>query len=218
MNRLGLLLCVLLSVAARDSAAQEAKPQYSASDIVNSFAAPAAPGTDVCAAQGMIVGDDGVCEPAKDARGFSLPTRANSRPSSSPAGAMAPGPAPRQMASIGRPLAVAAHRDLLITFKVGSSELTTQAKLNAQVFAQALNTPALSAMNFEIDGHTDASGAADKNRALSQQRAEAVKAFLISQGVAASRLEAKGFGADQLAAPSQPFSPENRRVEARRTP
>ena len=49
-------------------------------------------------------------------------------------------------------------------------------------------------IKFEINGHTDNTGTAQHNLALSQQRAEAVKAQLIGMGVEASRLTAKGFG------------------------
>jgi outer membrane protein OmpA-like peptidoglycan-associated protein len=49
-------------------------------------------------------------------------------------------------------------------------------------------------IKFEIDGHTDNTGTAQRNLSLSQQRAEAVKAQLVSMGVEASRLSAKGFG------------------------
>jgi len=45
-----------------------------------------------------------------------------------------------------------------------------------------------------IEGHTDNTGAADVNTKLSQGRAEAVRAYLVKKGVAADRLEAKGFG------------------------
>jgi outer membrane protein OmpA-like peptidoglycan-associated protein len=48
-----------------------------------------------------------------------------------------------------------------------------------------------------IEGHTDNSGNADQNRVLSQQRAEAVRDYLTKKGVAAERLEAKGYGADR---------------------
>jgi len=47
---------------------------------------------------------------------------------------------------------------------------------------------------YEIDGHTDNSGDAKHNLELSQQRADAVKAQLVSMGIDASRLTTKGFG------------------------
>ncbi len=50
-----------------------------------------------------------------------------------------------------------------------------------------------------VEGHTDDKGSADKNRVLSQERAEAVKAYLVKKGVDAARLEPKGFGPDRPA-------------------
>ena len=49
-------------------------------------------------------------------------------------------------------------------------------------------------VKFEVDGHTDNTGAAAHNLQLSQQRADAVKTQLVSMGVDASRLTTKGFG------------------------
>jgi OOP family OmpA-OmpF porin len=49
-------------------------------------------------------------------------------------------------------------------------------------------------IKFEIDGHTDNSGAAAHNLTLSQQRADAVKTQLVTMGIDASRLSAKGLG------------------------
>jgi outer membrane protein OmpA-like peptidoglycan-associated protein len=49
-------------------------------------------------------------------------------------------------------------------------------------------------IKFEIDGHTDNSGTAAHNLALSQQRANAVKDQLLKMGIDASRLTAKGLG------------------------
>jgi outer membrane protein OmpA-like peptidoglycan-associated protein len=66
-----------------------------------------------------------------------------------------------------------------------------------------------------IEGHTDASGPADLNRMLSKARAEAVRAYLVSKGVAADRLEAKGFGPDRPVADNatKEGREKNRRVE-----
>jgi OOP family OmpA-OmpF porin len=48
-----------------------------------------------------------------------------------------------------------------------------------------------------VEGHTDNAGSADANRVLSQQRADAVRSYLIQKGVVSSRLEAKGYGPDR---------------------
>lgn len=49
-------------------------------------------------------------------------------------------------------------------------------------------------VKFEIGGHTDSDGDDKYNMGLSQQRAEAVKAQLVSMGIDASRLTTKGYG------------------------
>lgn len=52
-------------------------------------------------------------------------------------------------------------------------------------------------VNAVIEGHTDTDGPAEPNQRLSERRAEAVRTFLISQGVDGSRLTAEGFGETQ---------------------
>lgn len=50
------------------------------------------------------------------------------------------------------------------------------------------------ALTIEVDGHTDNIGTNDYNQKLSEKRAGAVKAYLITKGIDASRMDAKGFG------------------------
>ena len=47
---------------------------------------------------------------------------------------------------------------------------------------------------FSLEGHTDSDGADAMNQKLSEDRAAAVKDYLIEQGIDASRLSSKGFG------------------------
>jgi outer membrane protein OmpA-like peptidoglycan-associated protein len=66
-----------------------------------------------------------------------------------------------------------------------------------------------------VDGYTDSQGDAPYNQALSQRRAESVRAYLVSRGVSADRVTAQGFGltrpiADNASAEGRA---NNRRVE-----
>jgi outer membrane protein OmpA-like peptidoglycan-associated protein len=59
-----------------------------------------------------------------------------------------------------------------------------------------------------VEGHTDNRGNADQNLVLSRNRAQAVVAYLVKQGVSPQRLEAEGFGAGQPLVPN--VTPANR--------
>lgn len=70
-------------------------------------------------------------------------------------------------------------------------------------------------VNVEIAGHTDSRGSDEYNVGLSQRRAEAVRNYLISKGVAAERLSAKGYGESRPVADNATDEGRlmNRRVE-----
>jgi len=61
-------------------------------------------------------------------------------------------------------------------------------------------------------------GSAQYNQALSQRRAASVKAYLIDQGVQASRIGAEGQGFSELLDPADPSTALNRRVEVTAMP
>lgn len=67
----------------------------------------------------------------------------------------------------------------------------------------------------EVQGYTDSTGDAAYNQTLSERRASAVRDYLVSQGVAAERLSAKGFGEEQPIATNDTDAgrEKNRRVE-----
>ncbi|MDO3645266.1 OmpA family protein [Mucilaginibacter sp. L3T2-6] len=69
--------------------------------------------------------------------------------------------------------------------------------------------------SLKLAGHTDNTGSAELNLRLSKDRAEAVKAYLVSQGANASRIEATGYGEDQPIATNKTAAgrQQNRRVE-----
>jgi len=85
-----------------------------------------------------------------------------------------------------------------------------------QIKAVMASDPAL---KFEIDGHTDNTGSAAHNLSLSQERADAVKAQLVSMGISADRLTTKGYGDTKPMASNdtQDGKANNRRVEFVRT-
>jgi OOP family OmpA-OmpF porin len=69
--------------------------------------------------------------------------------------------------------------------------------------------------SLKLAGHTDNTGSMKLNLRLSKDRAEAVKAYLVSQGANASRIEATGYGPNQPIASNKTAAgrQKNRRVE-----
>ncbi|PWS30906.1 OmpA family protein [Pedobacter paludis] len=69
--------------------------------------------------------------------------------------------------------------------------------------------------SLKLAGHTDNTGSKELNLRLSKDRAESVKAYLVSQGANASRIEATGYGMGQPIATNKTAAgrQQNRRVE-----
>jgi hypothetical protein len=68
---------------------------------------------------------------------------------------------------------------------------------------------------IEIQGHTDNTGAKDHNKVLSDQRANAVREWLLGHGIEPGRLVAQGYGQERPISPNvTPAGKErNRRVQ-----
>jgi len=105
--------------------------------------------------------------------------------------------------------------DLNIPFDFNSSALQAQATAQLKQLRSALTSDSLSRDRFMVAGHTDAKGSPEHNQKLSILRAEAVKRYLVDNGVRADRLQAVGYGSEHLALPDHPEDPSNRRVEIR---
>jgi outer membrane protein OmpA-like peptidoglycan-associated protein len=71
-----------------------------------------------------------------------------------------------------------------------------------------------------IEGHTDSVGGKAFNQKLSEQRAQAVRKYLVDKGIEPARLDAKGFGETMPVAPNKTAKGRdaNRRVEFRIAP
>ncbi len=70
-------------------------------------------------------------------------------------------------------------------------------------------------MKIEVEGHTDSVGSVDLNQRLSERRADAVRTYLIAQGVDANTIVARGFGKSMPVADNTTAAGRqaNRRVE-----
>ncbi|HEX8506786.1 MAG TPA: OmpA family protein [Hymenobacter sp.] len=96
-----------------------------------------------------------------------------------------------------------------VLFRLGTPELLPEA--NAALDQLAAELKARPEVRVRVAGHTDRLGEPSKNKLLSEQRADAVKAYLVKAGVAAERIITVGYG------DAQPLHPapdaRNRRVE-----
>jgi outer membrane protein OmpA-like peptidoglycan-associated protein len=101
-----------------------------------------------------------------------------------------------------------------VLFESGKSALLPSAQLKLNDVAKSLIQEDPDS-KIVIEGHTDSQGAADFNQTLSQQRAQAVRDYLVSRGIASDRVTAQGFGFSRSIADNKSAEgrANNRRVE-----
>ena len=96
---------------------------------------------------------------------------------------------------------------------------TGSAKLLAKSYPSLNNVVTILTDNptykVDIEGHTDTTGTQEKNHVLSHDRANSVKAYLISKGIDESRIKTEGYGSDRPIASNKTAAgkAKNRRVE-----
>lgn len=151
--------------------------------------------------------------PAAAAAPMAVATPAAAAPAAAPAVAATPAAQAAPYAPVSAPEPPPRPSlSLQIQFEFNAVSLSPQGREALERLARALLSPQLVQSSFSIEGHTDAKGSADYNMKLSQRRAEAVKEFLVMQGVGETRLSAVGKGFTELANIADPLSAENRRV------
>ncbi len=111
----------------------------------------------------------------------------------------------------GSELVVTMPQDIL--FDIDSSALRSDLRADLRVLAQSLSD--YPDTTVDIIGHTDNTGEASYNQALSARRAESVSRVLTNQGVSTGRLRAYGRGEDAPIASNltDDGRAQNRRVE-----
>lgn len=101
-----------------------------------------------------------------------------------------------------------------VLFASSKSELMPAAQVKLNGVAEAL-TQQDPDSKMVVEGHTDSQGGASYNQDLSQRRAQTVREYLVSRGIAADRVTSQGFGSSRSVADngSAEGRANNRRVE-----
>ena len=118
-----------------------------------------------------------------------VPKAAPAAPRAAPA---APPPPPPAKAAPPKPTVITLKSSELFEFNKATLTGQARATLDKEVIAKLATIRNLRFIN--VNGHTDRLGSAQYNQKLSQKRADAVRAYLVSKGVDASKIETYGFG------------------------
>ncbi len=117
---------------------------------------------------------------------------------------------PEVPANVTKSLQVASQG---IAFGTSNAKLTTRSNVALDKVVAIMNeNPTL---HVRVEGHTDNAGDDDANMKLSQDRADAVKAYLVSKGISEDRITTEGFGETQPIAENTTATgrTKNRRIE-----
>lgn len=100
-----------------------------------------------------------------------------------------------------------------VLFETGKFALSMDAQLKLAKLAGIIQ--AHPGLDLAIEGYTDTTGTAEFNMALSQQRADTVRHFLVAQGLSPDSITSTGFGQDDPIADNNTAAgrKRNRRVE-----
>lgn len=109
-----------------------------------------------------------------------------------PAPAVVPPPAPKPAAAPVKPSVLRVTSTELFDFNLAVLTAPAKKLLDTEVVAKLGQFATIQFIN--VNGHTDRIGSPQYNQKLSERRADAVKTYLVSRGVDASKIETYGFG------------------------
>jgi OOP family OmpA-OmpF porin len=129
--------------------------------------------------------------PVAPAPAAPAPTVSPAPVTSAPAAAPAPKPEARPAAP-AKPAVVNLASTELFEFNKATLTKEARVKLDAEVIAKIRDLGTIRYIN--VNGHADRLGSAPYNQKLSERRANAVRAYLVSKGADAAKVETFGFG------------------------
>jgi OmpA-OmpF porin, OOP family len=120
------------------------------------------------------------------------------KPAPPPAPVATPTPAPQPPKPVAKPEPPKKPAVISVTstglFEFNKSALTpdARAKLDQEIVSRAKDFSSIALVH--VDGHADRLGSAQYNQKLSEKRADAVRAYLVSKGFDGSKIETLGSG------------------------